>query len=256
MVVHDPMSETSGNPTQLHDPSEVPSDEQLGYWAGQLAGVSAPQLPTDRPPRTGAPLEGGALRFALPDDVAASVRDATARSDVTVLDLAVAACHVLLARYAGADDIAVAIPAPSSGRPLVLRSRLGAATPLRDVVASTHATVLDALAHSDVPDGYLTEELGLDTEVTRAAVVCSELVLPFPTGLTVRLVDGGAAGFSGTIEFRPGLFAATTVDRLVDQLVQVLRDLTGAPDTPLGHLDLVTESERRVLGGGTTPAER
>lgn len=48
MVAYDPMPVPSRKPTVPHDSPQVPLAEQFRYWAGQMEGVSAPELPTDQ----------------------------------------------------------------------------------------------------------------------------------------------------------------------------------------------------------------
>ncbi|MGH3777952.1 MAG: amino acid adenylation domain-containing protein [Pseudonocardiaceae bacterium] len=244
----------SRKPTVPHSSPQVPFAEQLRYWVGQLDGVSAPELPTELPTDQTRPAGSrpgiGTHDFVVAGDVAAQLLASTARLDVTLLDLTVAACHVLLTRNCGQEDIAVATPAPGWGHPLVLRTRCSDATPLRDLLSAVRATTRAAFAHSDIPFEYLAKELDLGPEVTRAAVVCepveAQRTLPFTADLTVRLVERGPS-LSGTVQYRTDLFTAATVGRLVGQLNRVLAALTTTADAPLGTVDLVTEAERARL---------
>ncbi|MGH3983633.1 MAG: amino acid adenylation domain-containing protein [Pseudonocardiaceae bacterium] len=236
--------------SSLQGSSQPPFAEQLRYWAAELDGVSAPELPTDHTvadQRSGI----GAHTFALPRDVTAGLLTLTIQLDVTLLDLTVAACQVLLARYSAQEDIAVATLAPGSGNPVLLRSHLSEATLLRDVLSAVRATARASFAHSDIPFEYLTGELDLEPEMARAAVVCSDQVLPFRTDLTVRLVEQGSelsgTELSGTLEYRCDLFAATTVERLAEHLTRVLAAFSRTPEASLGTVDLVTELERARL---------
>jgi amino acid adenylation domain-containing protein/non-ribosomal peptide synthase protein (TIGR01720 family) len=258
MVAYDPMSVPSSKPTVAHDSPQVPLAEQLRYWAGQLDGVSAPELPTDQARSADTPAGIGAQDFVVPEDVAAGLLALTAQLDVTLLDLTVTACQVLLSRNCGQEDIAVATPAPGWSHPLMLRSRMSDATPLREVLSAVRVTTRAAFAHSDIPFEYLAQELDLGPEVTRAAVVCAPMAnaqraLPFTADLTVRLIERGAElsdpELLGTVEYRTDLFEAATVQRLAGQLIRVLTVLTTTPDAPLGTVDLVTEAECALLLG-------
>ncbi|MGH3989051.1 MAG: condensation domain-containing protein, partial [Pseudonocardiaceae bacterium] len=226
MGAYDPMSVPSRQPTVSPDVPQLPFAEQLRYWAGQLDGVSAPELPTDHPRRAGTLAGIAAHDFVVPGDVATGLLALTAQLDVTLLDLTVAACQALLTRYSGQEDISVATPAPGWGHPLVLRSQMSDATPLRDVLSVVRATARAAFAHADIPFEYLAKELDLGPEVTRAAVVCEQRTMPFTTDLTVRLVERGVeqAGpqLSGAVEYRTDLFEAATIGRLAGQLTRVL----------------------------------
>ncbi|MDQ2881212.1 MAG: amino acid adenylation domain-containing protein [Actinomycetota bacterium] len=224
----------------------MPFVEQLRYWAGQLDGMSAPELPTDQQWPTSAPSGTDAHAFAVPADVTAELLGLTAQLDITLLDLTVAACQVLLCRYSGQEDIAVTIPAPESGHPLLLRSRMSDATPLGEVLSAVRAIVRAALAHSEIPFESLVEELDLGSDLTRVAVASTRRALRFSTNLTVRLVERGTE-LSGVVEYRSDLFEAATIRRLAGQLTRVLAALATTPDAPLGTVDLVTEAERARL---------
>ncbi|MDQ2789723.1 MAG: amino acid adenylation domain-containing protein, partial [Actinomycetota bacterium] len=246
MVAYEPTSVPSGNSIVSHGPLKVPFVEQLRYWAGQLDGVSAPELPTDHQWPTSARSGIDAHAFAVPADVTAGLLGVTAQLDITLLDLTVAACQVLLCRYSGQEDIAATISAPESGHPLVLRSRMSDATPLREVLSAVRATVRAALTHSEIPFESLAEELDLGSELTRVAVASTRGALRFSADLTVRLVERGRE-LSGVVEYRSDLFEAATIGRLAEQLTRVLAALATTPDAPLGTVDLVAEVERARL---------
>jgi amino acid adenylation domain-containing protein/non-ribosomal peptide synthase protein (TIGR01720 family) len=257
MVTSEPTSVPRGKLTVPPGSSGVSFGEQLRYWKVQLDDASAPELPID-PTSEGRHSGVGSHAFALPRDVTAGLLALTSQLDVTLLELTVTACQVLLARYSGQQDIAVATPAPDSGQPLLLRTQMSHATPLRDVLRAVRATARACVAHSDIPFEYLVHELDLAPELTRVAVVGSEQSLLFSTDLTVRLVERdsalggpelGGPELGGTVEYRCDLFTATTVGRLAEQLTSVLAALTSTPDAPLGTVNLVTEAERaRLLG--------
>ncbi|MGH8918816.1 MAG: condensation domain-containing protein, partial [Actinomycetes bacterium] len=122
MVAYDPISVPNQKPTVPHDSPQVPFAEQLRYWARQLDGASAPELPTDRTRPTNPPSSTAAHTCAVPRDVSAKLLALTAQLDVTLLDLMVAACQLVLARHSGHDDIVVATAAPHRDHPIALRS--------------------------------------------------------------------------------------------------------------------------------------
>lgn len=110
MVAYDPMSVPRRKPTVSHDSPQVPFAEQLRYWAGQLEGLSAPELPTRQTGLTGTSSAIEAHAFAVPEKATAGLLALTAQLDVTLLDLAVATCQIVLARHSGQQDIVVATP--------------------------------------------------------------------------------------------------------------------------------------------------
>ena len=151
----------------------LPFAEQLRYWRRQLEGVSVPELPIDQSlPTSMAPTTS--YEFEVPTDVTTRMADLSDLWGLSLLELTVAAFQIVLARYTGQDDIAVITPAPGQSYPVVLRSRVMDSKSFLDFAVEVRATVGAAFAHSDVPFEYLVEELGLGSELARAAVVCED----------------------------------------------------------------------------------
>ncbi|MGH3670026.1 MAG: amino acid adenylation domain-containing protein, partial [Pseudonocardiaceae bacterium] len=242
-MAFEPLPAPSKQSTQQH--------KQLRYWADQLSGAPAPELPTDRQGSTGASSRIRTHSFAVPAGVTTALRNLATELDLTLLELSVSAFQVLLARYSGQEEITIAAPAPGSGHPLLLRSRMSEAAPLREVLLAVRDTVRAALAHSGVPLGDLIEELGLDPGLARAAVVCGPQAVQFSTDLTVRMIEGGlredSAELSGAIEHRSDLFHPATAGRLAGHLIRVLTACSSTPGATLGTVELVTSAERAQL---------
>ncbi|MGH3616015.1 MAG: amino acid adenylation domain-containing protein, partial [Pseudonocardia sp.] len=234
-----------------HGSPQVPFAEQLRYWAGRLAGVSAPELPTglpvDQTRQAGTPSGIGAHDVTVSGEVAAGLLALTAQLDVTLLDLAVAACQVVLARYSGQRDIVVATPAPERAHPVLLRSDVRDSIQFRDFLIEVRATAAAAFVHSDVPFRQVVEELVLDPALARIVVaagdqaaVSSPDIVP---DLTARLVERDGE-LSVVVEHRAATFDAVTVQGLAGQLAHVLEIVAADPAVPLGGIDVLTAAER------------
>ncbi|MDQ3764631.1 MAG: amino acid adenylation domain-containing protein, partial [Actinomycetota bacterium] len=216
--------------------------EQFRYWRRQLEGVSAPELPVYQSPPTSMtptiPYE-----FEVPQDVATRMADLSDLWGVSLFELTVAAFQILLARYTGQDDIAVVTPVPGQSHPVVLRSRVINSTSFLEFAVEVRATVGAAFAHSDVPFKRLVEELGLGSELARAAVVCEHGAVPFAADLTVRLVECGNE-LSGAVEYSPKKFGWATIERMSGHLIHILDVVTADPTIVLGKIDLLADAER------------
>ncbi|MCA1682167.1 MAG: condensation domain-containing protein, partial [Actinobacteria bacterium] len=81
--------------------------EQVGYWRGQLGGVAALELPTDRPRPVVQTKNGALLEFQVPAVVMVGLKELGRRHDGTLFMTLIAACQVLFGRWSGQDDIAV-----------------------------------------------------------------------------------------------------------------------------------------------------
>ncbi|MGH3836707.1 MAG: amino acid adenylation domain-containing protein, partial [Pseudonocardiaceae bacterium] len=202
-----------------------------------------PQLPIDQSlPTSMTP--NIPYEFELPQDVTTRMADMCDLWGVSLLELTVAAFQIVLARYTGQDDIVVITPAPGQSHPVVLRSRVNYSTSFLEFVVEVRATAGAAFAHSDVPFDFLVEELGLKSELARAAVVCEHGAVPLAADVTVRLVERGNE-LSGAVEYRPESFHGTTIGRMAAHLVQVLNVVTADPSITVGKIGILTEVERR-----------
>jgi hypothetical protein len=219
MVVQDTTSSASDMPRRARvrtSPREEHAwEEELPYWRDQLDGVTVPALPTDRSatPGTGS---RATLTFDLPPGVSARLLELTDQQGVSLLDLSVAVVHVVMARYAGSEDVAVATAVTHCDEPanvVVLRSRVTGSSSFLDFLSRVRDTVRAAFAHSNAPFMYVAEKLGLPGDLARAVVVCGRTAVPPTADLAVRLVKGDA-GLTGTVEYRDGLFDPVTVERL------------------------------------------
>src|SRR5918997_1417601 len=222
-----------------------PFAEQLQYWRSQLEGVSVPELPIDQSLQTSM-TPTTSHEFEVPPDVATRMADLSHLGGVSLLELTVAAFQIVLAHYTGQDDIAVATPAPGQGYPLVLRSRVTNLTSFLEFAVEVQATVGAAFTHSDVPFECLVKELGLESELARAAVVCEHGAASIDADITVRFVERGNE-LSGSVEYLPEKFDAETIERMAAHLVRVLNVVTANPSIALGQIDLLADDERRQM---------
>ncbi|MDT7718309.1 MAG: hypothetical protein QOH09_4301, partial [Pseudonocardiales bacterium] len=247
MAAYCPMSVPSHMSTAPHDSPQVPFAAQLRYWARQLDGVSALDLPTDQTQSAGSPSTVETSDFVVPGDVAAGLLALAAQLDVTLLDLTAAACQLVLARHNGQEDIVVATHAPERGYPVLLRSRVRDSVKFRDFLLEVRATAAAAFTCADIPLRQLVEELGLDPTVARIAVAAGDQpALSFPTDLMARLVERDHA-ISVVVEYRAEKFDPVTVHDLTAQLAHVLEIVAGDPAVLLGKIDILTAAERVQL---------
>ncbi|MGH4018676.1 MAG: non-ribosomal peptide synthase/polyketide synthase, partial [Pseudonocardiaceae bacterium] len=256
--------------------------EQLGYWRGQLGGVAALELPTDRPRSVVQTKNGALLEFEVPAAVTAGLKELGRRHDGTLFMTLIAACQVLFGRWSGQDDVAVGTV--TSGREraeverlvgmlvntVVLRSHVDSARTFREFLGEVKRTVLEAFAHQDVPFERLVDELQPDRDTSRSPLFQAMIVLqntpvgaPDLPGLQVEglPMSGVMASFdvsidfqeqgdvlAGVLEYNTDLFDATTIERMAQHLVVLLEGIATDPDRPLAELPLLTEDERhRVL---------
>ncbi|MFG2909706.1 non-ribosomal peptide synthase/polyketide synthase [Kitasatospora sp. NPDC048286] len=257
------------------------AEADLDHWRRALDGLEPLELPTDRPRPAVRTREGALVTFALPAELTARLRDRGREADGTLYTVLLAACQVLLARWSGQRDIAVGTV--TSGREqgelhdvvgmfvntLVLRGDIRPERSFRELLTAVQATVLDALAHQEVPFERLVDALQPERDTSRTPLFQVMVALhnlgaeaPRLPGLTVEPItppvrnatfdlsfdfaehDGGLTGY---LEYSTGLFDARTAEQLAARLTTLLAAVAEEPGTAVGALPLMTGQERRQV---------
>ncbi|MFF2744146.1 non-ribosomal peptide synthase/polyketide synthase [Kitasatospora sp. NPDC058048] len=257
------------------------AEADLDHWRRTLDGLAPLELPTDRPRPAERTREGALVTFTLPAELTARLRERGREADGTLYTVLLAACQVLLARWTGQTDIAVGTV--TSGREqgelhdvvgmfvntLVLRGDIRPEQSFHELLTAAQATVLDAMAHQEVPFERLVDALQPERDTSRTPLFQVMVALhnlgaeaPRLPGLTVEPLtppvrnatfdlsfdfaehDGGLTGY---LEYSTGLFDARTARQLADRLTTLLAAAADAPDTAVGALPLMTGQEREQV---------
>ncbi|MFF4383569.1 non-ribosomal peptide synthase/polyketide synthase [Kitasatospora sp. NPDC001547] len=257
------------------------AEADLDHWRRTLDGLAPLELPTDRPRPAVRTRQGALVTFTLPAGLTARLRERGREADGTLYTVLLAACQVLLARWSGQRDIAVGTV--TSGREqgelhdvvgmfvntLVLRGDIRPELSFHELLTAAQRTVLDALAHQEVPFERLVDALQPERDTSRTPLFQVMVALhnlgaeaPRLPGLTVEPVtppvrnatfdlsfdfaehDGGLTGY---LEYDTGLFDARTAEQLADRLTTLLAAAAEAPGTAVGALPLMTGEERRQV---------
>jgi amino acid adenylation domain-containing protein len=256
--------------------------EQLAYWRQQLQGAAAAlELPADHVRPSAQTHRGEHLQLRIPNGLAASLRELSRHRRVTFFMTMLAACKVLLHRWAGQEDVVVG--SPSAGRQreetegligfflntLVLRTDLGGNPAFVDLLERIREVVLDAYRYQDVPFERLLEELQVERQLSRSPlfqVLFNMINLPEMRldlrGLRVEPMGAPEtpAKFDLTfyVEDRDGelvcdllynadLFDRPRMEALLAEYLHLLKQVAAAPETPIEALSLVPPEIASVL---------
>jgi amino acid adenylation domain-containing protein len=188
----------------------------------------------------------------------------------------------VLYRYTGTEDIVVGTPV--SGRhheetqPLIglfsntlaLRASLDDEVTFSELLDRTRTTVLDAIAHQELPFERLVEALNPPRDPSHTPIfqvlfthdhvspalelggmVVETLRLPtWPFSrfdLAVGATDREDGGLDVSMEYAADLFDGATIERMFGHFATLLRDAVADPDRAIGAARLLTEPERRDL---------
>ncbi|MGE6764045.1 non-ribosomal peptide synthase/polyketide synthase, partial [Corallococcus interemptor] len=257
-------------------------EAQLGYWKQQLSGAPAAlELPTDRPRPPVQSHRGATVEVRIPADVAHALKALAGREGATPFMVLLAAFQVLLSRYSAQDDISVGSPiagrtqAETEGligffvNTLVLRSQLNPRATFRELLTQVRGTTFAAFEHQHLPFEKLVEAVQPTRDLSRSPLFQAMFVLQNTPTEALRLpglafqslpleahfakfdlslgLREGRDGFVGTLEYATDLFDAATIQRMAGHFGVLLEAIAKKPDTRLGDLPLLTESERRQL---------
>ena len=266
---------------------------QLAYWRGKLAGLPILDLPTDRPRGRSRSAAGDAVPFTVPPVIVDGLRELARNQRVTLFMVLLAAFQVLLARYAGQDDVAVGTPLANRNHAetepligfflntLVLRTDLSGDPSFAELLRRVRETTLDAYDNEDLPFEQLVEALRPERDLARtplfqAMFLVNNVQAPDWDLPGVRTEEYpltvGRAKFDLTLAFheRPerldgflrygtALFDRDRIERMTGHLRNLLAAVVVDPDLPLSRLPMLGAAERQRLlyeWNGTTSGER
>ncbi|HKQ72778.1 MAG TPA: amino acid adenylation domain-containing protein [Blastocatellia bacterium] len=264
--------------------------EQLQYWKEQLSGVSALELPTDRPRPAMPDHRGGNVAIGLSSELTRDLKVLGRREGVTLFMTLLAGFQVLLARYAGQDDVAVGTPI--AGRTheqtegligffvntLVMRADLSSHPTARSLLRQIKEKALGAYSHQDLPFEMLVKELRPERNLGREPLF--QVMFVFQNApqserklgdlsLCQEQMEGATAKFDltlsleemageirGSLEYATELYDRSRMERLLEHLKRILEGMTADPEGRVMGFPLLTEAERaQVVAWNRTEME-
>ncbi|HLL48554.1 MAG TPA: condensation domain-containing protein, partial [Longimicrobiaceae bacterium] len=255
---------------------------RLAWWVERLAGAPALlELPTDHPRPAVQSHRGAGEAVELPGGLLERLQALGRREGATLYMTLLGAFQVLLARYAGTEDVVVGSPIAGRTRPeveeligffvntLALRTDLSGDPTFREVLARVREATLGAYEHQDLPFERLVEELQPERSLGHSPLFQTMFVLQDAErpagglpGLELREVatERGTSkfdltlalaahpgGITGVLEYATDLFERGTILRMLGHLERVLEQVAGDAGARLGELELLGEAERRQL---------
>ncbi|MEU9185750.1 amino acid adenylation domain-containing protein [Streptomyces sp. NPDC048484] len=257
-------------------------EQQRDYWAEVLSDLPDElPLPLDRPRPDTPTGQGGKVRLELPDGTGRALRDLSTAGGTSMFMLFQAATAALLHRLGSGDDIPLG--APIAGRTddalddlvgffvntLVLRTDLSGEPTFRELLGRVRESALEAFEHQDLPFDQVVEAINPPRVAGRNPLFQVMLGYhyrpdgdPDVLGMSTEWfdMDTGMAKFDLhftfvdeadrlvlLLEYAADLCDSGTAERLAGRLVRLLEQVAAEPDLPVGALDVLEESERRLV---------
>jgi amino acid adenylation domain-containing protein len=259
---------------------------QIAYWRRLEGAPPLLELPADHSRPQVLSTRGATRPFALPEDLAGSLRALGRREGTTLFMTLLAAFQVLLHAETGQVDLVVGTDVANRNRvetegligffinQLVLRTDLGGNPTFRELLARVREVTLGAYEHQDLPFEQVLEILKPQRTLRHAPVFQVKLFLVNTPPVRSNLpglaispfgIDAGTSrldlvlalsetpeGLNGWINYSTDLFEPETVGRLLDRFAGLLRHVAERPDDPLDHLagrlaEMAREQESTAL---------
>ncbi|MGW4854576.1 amino acid adenylation domain-containing protein [Streptomyces sp. NPDC004288] len=254
------------------------------YWRGELDGVPALELPSDRPRPALLTFDGAATEFRWSAALFRRIGEVARAHGASPYMVLMAAYQALLGRHAGQRDFAVGTAV--AGRlhrelenvvgafvtMLPIRARLAPGLGFGQLVDRVRETTLDAYAHQEVPFEQMVGDLAVERDVSRAAVFQTTFAFqnygdpaggPTPgradsegfgyeattthADLALYMREEADGGLYGLFTYRTDLFDAGTVERLAERFELLTEAGVADPELPVDRLPLLGAAERTAV---------
>ena len=268
-------AELAARETRLR--AEESYQEDLGDWLAELAGWTPPELPTDRPRAARRSGRGGQVELELGAEMGDRIAEVAAQRGSTVFLTAIAAVSLVLVRWSGRAEVAVATAVSNRDdieletaigylvNTVVIRARADRDDSVGKFLDRVRGTALDALFRAQVPFAELVTELGAARDPSRNPL--ADVLVNYvkegepgfrPTGLLVRALrlaaqsarfdlDLSVTDRQGrlwlAIAYATDLFDQATVVRFARHVRTALRELCAHPDRRLDEVSLLDDAE-------------
>ncbi|PHM22404.1 non-ribosomal peptide synthase/polyketide synthase [Xenorhabdus ehlersii] len=267
---------------QRHWLQEAALTAQRDFWRTQLEDAPVLlTLPTDRPRPTIQTFVGGRVPVHVDAGLLASLKRLGQRHNTTLFMTVLSAWGIVLSRLSGLDDIVIGTPV--ANRPhhelegligffvntLALRVTLNDSATVTELLSQVRERALAAYAHQDLPFEQVVEALQPERNLSYSPIFQVMLALnntpaqalAFPDiqcipieqthpsahfDLTLSLTETGA-GLVGDLAYAADLFDATTIERMVGYLTNVLTAMAADETQHITTLPMLSASERQQL---------
>jgi hypothetical protein len=254
---------------QRHEVREAAQQPLVDYWRKQLSGApSTIDFQGDRPRPSSQSFRGGLVRFQLPSDLTAAIRNTALRENCTLFMVLLANFAVTLHRWSGQTDMLIGSVSGGRDHPelerligyflrtLVIRTDLRGDPTFRDILRRVREVLLEALCHDGLSFQRLVQAVAGDRDLSRSPLfqVTFSIEPPMPGlgqawdlsemdagtavskfDLSIELEDRGEV-ITGRAIYSLDLFEATTISELLADYTSLLRKGLSDPGERLQEL--------------------
>jgi amino acid adenylation domain-containing protein len=255
---------------------------QEDYWLERFSGeLPVLDLPTDYPRPAVQSFAGGNVKLEIDRELWTDINKLLLETGTTLYMVLLAAYNILLSKYTKKEDIVVG--SPIAGRQhadlqnivgmfvntLGMRNMPAAEKTFRQFVTEVKENCLNAYANQSYQFETLIEKLNIERDSSRNPLFDTMLVLQntdrpvrtssnlhfqayhFPNiiskfDLTLEAMEFDA-GIRLNFEYCAKLFEKTTISRMANHFINILKAVCANPGVRLGEIPILADWERRTL---------
>jgi aspartate racemase len=247
---------------------------ELDYWERKLKGCpTVLELPGDRSGATAPDRSSEVHTFSLGSSVSEGIQALCTSERATLYMVLLSIFNAMLFRYTNQTSILIGVPVANRVRPefedliglfvntLVIRTDLDRQQTARSLVRQVRESVLELLAHSEVPFEKIVERVRPERNTTSNPLFQVALVLQNTPHSSEYLTVSGGATFDLTLcawknqdglilltfEYNIEMFDPTTVERMSCHFTNLAAAFASNPDQSIGRLRLLGAAEEQQL---------
>jgi amino acid adenylation domain-containing protein len=264
--------------------ADLPSktlDPLLFYWKRQLGGHVQPlHLPTDHPRASVHIYQDEKVIFEIPREISASVEPFCQEHEVEESSLLLAVLKVLFHRYNSQEEIVVGTSTMNRDQAgienvvgpianlLVIRSIVKENSDFIQVLKDVHKNLEKAIKSQHLPFDRLVQELNPEKDMSRTALFDvlfkyeEEPIEEYPSKtLSVKAIETNLGWgkydinlliqkkecLSGILVYNKEYYLKSTIERMKDHYLILLKSVMENPEQPISHIPLLTEKEKTQI---------
>ncbi|GCE15703.1 non-ribosomal peptide synthetase [Tengunoibacter tsumagoiensis] len=257
-------------------------ERQLAYWRKELAGApTILHLPTDHPRPAIQTFKGTKYFFSVELPILEQLKQISRLENTTLFMTLLALFAVLLARYTDQETILLGSGVANRNREeiegligffvntLLVRVDLTGNPGTRQLLQRVRTATLGAYANQDLPFEKIVAELHPARDMSRMPLCQVAFILQNAPRAAISLaglelspveISSNTTKFDLTLdtvetpsglkccfEYSTDLFEATTIERLSQHWLLLLKAAVAVPDQPIHYLELLSPQERSLL---------
>ncbi len=254
--------------------TSISFEKQKDYWIERFReGSKALKLPIDRPKPDIRTFKGDCIRYEIPMEIAAGLRNICDKNNATLFMGLAAIINILLYKYSKQSEITIGTDI--SGRnakdlegligllinTVALKTYIDEKDSFSNLISKVRQTILEAYENQNIPFSMVVKELNLKRDLSRSPLFDVMLTLYSQNagaeekvkGLTIskyeiqsplihfdmlfNFVQYDEYGIKGSIHFNADLFKIETIELMKLRLIKLMENILENINTKLENID-------------------